>query len=203
MVVIASSTLLTQVVNELRVLWVTSDCICSNQYCSHPSAAAYSGQCCSFNVRKRARLSFKVEFHSVVKTSLRPMSRSCWLHALVRKVWQSWGKFLNWSGPPDSTRGRRRVLLCLQIGLVGPSHNQQTLTASVSCLPSCTAIRLFFFLSYRPGYYWNDGGVIDYLPMDSLFLIQSSIEALFCFPFAELELFIASLKMTKQSTGPW
>ncbi|CAK6964323.1 Hypothetical predicted protein [Scomber scombrus] len=77
MVVIASSTLLTQVVNELRVLWVTSDCICSNQNCSRPSAAAYSGQCCSFNVRKRARLRLKIEFHLVVKSNVSVLLAAC------------------------------------------------------------------------------------------------------------------------------
>lgn len=186
MVIIASSTLLAQVVNELRVPWVTSNCssvpistvIAPQSLLIQDSAAALT---CGRGPDLDLRLSFTLY--------LRHMSWSCWLHAFVSKVRQSCRKFLKWSGPRDSTRGRRLVFLCLQIGLVDrPIINRHLPPlASASCLPSCTAIRLLFFfpffISYRPGYYWNDGGVIDYLPMDSLFLwFNPLLRLFFAFP---------------------
>lgn len=83
MVVIASSTLLALVVNELRVPWVTSNCsslpistvIAPQSLPIQDSAAALT---CGRGPDLDLRLSFTLY--------LRHMSWSCWLHAFVSKV---------------------------------------------------------------------------------------------------------------------
>lgn len=115
-------------------------------------------------MRKRARLRCgTVQFHF-----LSHMIRSCWLRALESKG-KAELKMVSEAKWPTGLHMRQEAGVCVyKIGLFWPPHNQQAPAAS--CLPSCTAIRLFVFISYRPGCYWTDGGVNDYLPMDSLFL---------------------------------
>lgn len=127
---------------------------------------------------------------------------SCWLPALVSKVWQSWGRFLKWSDRGDSTRGRRLVFMFTkQVSVV--DHliiNRHSLPlASASCLPSCTAIRLVFnkLQARMLLKWWRRNWLSPY--GFSIFVISILYWGSFCFPLAELELFMASLKMAKQS----
>lgn len=168
--------------------------ICFNQYCYCSSVSAFSGRCCSFNMRKRARLSC-VSFTFCLSHVTWP----CWLHAFVSNAEQTWGRFLKWSGPRDSTWGRRLVFMFTKQVSVVDHPIIKTLSAAASCLPSCTAIRLVFnkLQTRMLLKWWRRNWLSPY--GFSIFVTQSSIEALFCFPLAELELFMASVKMTKQN----
>lgn len=94
------------------------------------------------------------------------LARSSWLHEFVGNVRRSW-RFLKW---PEGLSMRQEA----HVYKIAKKKNQDTLPLA-SCLPSCTAIQQM--LSYRPGCYWNDGGVIDYLPTDSPFFMR-----VFAFP---------------------
>lgn len=204
MVVIASSTLLAQVVNEFWASWVTSNCssvpistVIAPQSLPVQDSAAVST--CGRGPDLDLRLSFTLYFKAYVLVLL--AVRICKQgKAELQEVFVKWPRGLE-------TRQEAGVFVFTKRS-GWPSHNQQTLASFCLCflftLLHCN--QTFFppfFISYRPEYYWNDGGVIDYLPMDSLFLwFQSSIEAFFfCFPFAELELFICQPKDDKTKYG--
>jgi len=203
MVVFASSTLLAQVVNEW-VSWVTSYLfICSNQYCYCSSVSAYSGQCCSFNMRKRARLRFETEFHFVFKSHVMVL--------LVARICKQ-GKAelgevseVKWPKGLDTRQEAGVFVFTNRSGW--PSHNQQTLAASCLCtLIYPLALQSDFFFLHKLQArillkWWRRNWLSSY--GFSIFVIQSSIEALFAFPSQNWSCLLPAYRQQKRSTGAW
>lgn len=173
-------------VNELESHW---SLVSISSYSS--SVSSWSGQRCSSNKRKRATLMWDPSH----------VMGSCRLHAFVDKVRRSWGR----SKWPVGLGMRPEVCVYVyKTGLSGwPSHNQQTPCLLPFVYPLALQSWQNFNEFYSPGCYQNDGGVSDYpkdpIPMDSLFCESILCWGSLCFPFAELELFIASLKKKRQN----
>lgn len=175
----ATLTLPARVVNESESPWSLVS------ISSYSSVSPWSGQRCSSNKRKRATLIWDPSH----------MMWSCRLHAFVGKVRQSWGRF-KW--PTGLGIRPEACVYVYKTGLGGwPSHNQQTPCLLPFVYPLALQSWQNFNEFYSPGCYQNDGGVSDYLPMDSLFCESILCWGSLCFPFAELELFIASLRKDK------
>lgn len=157
-------------------------------------------------MRKRARLRFEIEFHFVFKAYVMVLlaARICKQgKAELQEVSE-----MKWPKGLDTRQEAGVFVFTNRSGW--PSHNQQTLASSCLCflftLLHCNQTFIFFSFFHKLQArillkWWRRNWLSSY--GFSIFVIQSSIEALFCFPFAELELFIASLKMTKRSTGTW